>query len=223
MSRQNILSISLWAVVSVLLVGAGILQAAQPMDSDVAEIERQWAAINYQTSEQSKAKAFERLAKKAHEVSQRYPGQAEPLVWESIVLSSYAGSLSGLSKMSAMTQAKQARDLLLKAEKMRPTMSDGSVYTSLGALYFKVPGWPIGFGDNKKAYTYLKKALAMNPDGIDPNYFMGELLFYQNKYKEAYKALQKAKQSPPRPSREIADQGRRKEIDQLMVKVERFM
>ncbi len=223
MSRQNILGVSLWSIFSLLLLGTGILQAAQPMGSDVAEIERQWAAINYQTSEQSKSQAFERLAKKAHAVSELYPGQAEPLVWESIVLSSYAGSLSGLSKMSAMTQAKQARDLLLKAEKIRPTMADGSVYTSLGALYFKVPGWPIGFGDNQKAYTYLKKALAMNPDGIDPNYFMGELLFYQNKYKEAYQALQKAKQAPPRPSREIADQGRHKEISQLMSKVERFL
>ena len=39
-----------------------------------------------------------------------------------------------------------------------------------------MPGWPIGFGDKKKAEEYLKKALAANPDGIDPNFFYGDFL-----------------------------------------------
>jgi tetratricopeptide (TPR) repeat protein len=223
MSQQNVIHISIWTFVSMLLIGSGTLQAAQPMDAEVAQIQQQWAVVNYKTSKQSKTKAFEHLAQKAHAVSERYPNQAEPLVWESIVLSSYAGSLSGISKMGALSKVEQARDLLLKAEKINSTMLDGSIYTSLGALYYKVPGWPLGFGDNKKAYSYLQKALAVNPNGIDPNFFLGELLFYQNKYQEAYQVLQKAQKSPPRPSREIADQGRRKEVAQLIAKVKRFM
>lgn len=223
MLRINISKLVYWSIISVLLLGAGNLQAAQSMEAAVAEVERQWAAINYQTSEQSQTKAFERLAQKAHAVSERYPNSPEPLVWESIVLSSYAGSLSGLSKMNALSKAEQARDLLLKAEKINSTVQDGSIYTSLGALYFKVPGWPLGFGDNKKAYAYLQKALEINPNGIDPNYFLGELLFYQNKYKEAYQVLLKAQKSPPRPAREIADRGRREEVTQLLAKVKRFM
>lgn len=223
MLRLHIIKLVYWSCISVLLLGAGNLQAAQSMEAAVAEIERQWAAINYQTSEQSQSNAFERLAQKAHAVSESYPNSPEALVWESIVLSSYAGSLSGLSKMSALSKAEQARDLLLKAEKINSTVQDGSIYTSLGALYFKVPGWPLGFGDNKKAYAYLQKALEINPNGIDPNYFLGELLFYQNKYKEAYQVLLKAQKSPPRPSREIADQGRRAEVAQLLAKVKRFM
>lgn len=223
MIRLKFIRFSFWVLLSILLIGAGSLQAARPMDVAVAEIEHQWAVINYQTSDQSKTEAFERLAQKAHKVSELYPNRPEPLVWESIVLSSHAGSLSGLSKMGALSKAKMARDLLLKAEKISASMPDGSVYTSLGALYFKVPGWPLGFGDNKKAYAYLQKALEMNPNGIDPNYFLGELLFYQNKYKEAYQVLLKAQKSPPRPSREIADQGRRKEVSHLLAKVKRFM
>ncbi|MEJ2529508.1 MAG: tetratricopeptide repeat protein [Gammaproteobacteria bacterium] len=223
MFRQNILKFLSWSFISVLLIAAGNLQAASAMESEVAKIQHQWDVINYQTSEQSKSKAFERLAQQAHAVSERYPDRPEPLVWESIVLSSYAGSLSGLSKMGALSKAEQARDLLLKAEKINTSMKDGSIYTSLGALYFKVPGWPLGFGDNKKAYAYLQKALQLNPNGIDPNYFLGELLFYQNKYKEAYQVLQRAQKSPPRPSREIADQGRRKEVAHLIAKVKRFM
>jgi Tfp pilus assembly protein PilF len=50
-----------------------------------------------------------------------------------------------------------------------------------GALYYQVPGWPIGFGDKDKANELLKKALALNPDGIDPNYFYGDFLLKEKK------------------------------------------
>ena len=32
-----------------------------------------------------------------------------------------------------------------------PKALDGSAYASLGSLFYQVPGWPIGFGDDKKA------------------------------------------------------------------------
>jgi hypothetical protein len=54
-----------------------------------------------------------------------------------------------------------------------PRALQGSAYTSLGSLYYQVPGWPIGFGDDKRAEAMLLKALEINPDGIDPNYFYG--------------------------------------------------
>ena len=47
---------------------------------------------------------------------------------------------------------------------------DGAAYTSLGALYYQVPGWPLGFGDDAAARTMLRKGLAIDPDGIDANY-----------------------------------------------------
>ena len=206
-----------------LLAGSGNLQAADTFDAELAQIQRQWAVIKYQTAEQSQDIAFERLSQTAHSLSERHPNRAESLVWESIVLSSHAGSRRGLDKMGALSEVEQARDLLLKAEKIDATLLGGSVYTSLGALYAKVPGWPLGFGNKKKAHAYLQKALALNPKGIDPNYFMGELLFEQNKYQDAYKMLQKAQQSPQRPMRKLADQGRHKEIKKLMSKIKRFM
>ena len=71
-----------------------------------------------------------------------------------------------------------SKNLLLQAEKIDSNALNGSIYTSLGSLYYKVPGWPIGFGDNSKALIYLKKALQINPNGIDANYFYakGKLL-----------------------------------------------
>lgn len=100
-----------------------------------------------------------------------WPERAEPLVWEGIVLASWAGAKGGLG---ALKLAKQARDQLLRAEQIDPSALNGSVYTSLGSLYYQVPGWPLGFGDDDKAREYLEKALTMNPDGIDPNFFYGD-------------------------------------------------
>ena len=48
-----------------------------------------------------------------------------------------------------------------------------------GFPYYQVPGWPVGFGDDEKAEQLLKQALAINPTGIDPNFFYGDFLLDQ--------------------------------------------
>ena len=67
-----------------------------------------------------------------------------------------------------------------------------SAYTSLGSLYYQVPGWPVGFGNKAKAEQLLKQALAINPNGIDPNFFYGDYLLEQGRKAEARQALDKA-------------------------------
>ncbi len=97
---------------------------------------------------------------------------------------------------------------------------NGSAYTSLGTLYFKVPGWPAGFGNNKKAEALLKKALAINPGGIDSNYFYGDYLIDRKRYADAERYLRAAIAAKPRPDRPVADMGRHKEIDAALAIVE---
>lgn len=79
-----------------------------------------------------------------------------------------------------------------------------------------MPGWPIGFGDGDKADQLLREALKINPNGIDSNYFWADHLYRQKRYAEATAALHKALQAPPRPGRELADQGRRADIAALL-------
>ncbi len=130
--------------------------------------------------------------------------------------STYAG-VKG--PFGAMSLAKEARDALLDAEKMNPAVLDGSVYTSLGTLYYKVPGGIIGFGDKTLAREYLEKALTLNPDGIDPNYFYAEFLYEQKDYDAARRVLAKAGRAPARADRPLADAGRRREIEVLREKL----
>jgi tetratricopeptide (TPR) repeat protein len=82
-----------------------------------------------------------------------------------------------------------------------------------------VPGWPIGFGDADKAQPLLEEALKINPNGIDPLYFWGDHLFRQGHYAQAKEALEKALLAPPRSGRELADAGGRKDIQLLLVDV----
>ena len=91
-------------------------------------------------------------------------------------------------------------------------MLDGSAFTSLGSLYYQVPGWPISFGNDDKAESMLKKALPVNPNGIDPNFFRGDYLAQDGRKAEAIVYLKKAQQAASRVGRANADRGRQQEI-----------
>ena len=167
-------------------------------------------------SEGAFAPGFEALLEDARAFAEANPQRAEAMVWHGIVASTYAG-VKG--PFGALSLAKEARDALHAAEALDPAVLDGSVYTSLGTLYSKVPGGMIGFGDKDLARDYLKKAIAANPDGIDPNYFYAEFLFEEDDYAAARDALLKAQRAPKRPDRPLADEGRRAEIEALLARV----
>ena len=190
-----------------------------PLDAAIAKLQHDWATAYYKTPEKDKEAAFEKLVKEAHEVSAANPGRAEPLIWEGIITSTLA---KYQSSFSAGGTAKVARDLLLAAEKIDANALHGSVLTSLGSLYYKVPRF-ISFGDHGKARDYLERALKVNPDGIDPNFFYGEFMLEQGNYTKAVEHLKKALSAPPRPGREDADEGRRKEIQQILKNAEQHM
>ena len=85
-------------------------------------------------------------------------------------------------------------------------------------MYYKVPAWPISFGDKDKAKEYLEKSLEMNPKGIDSNYFYADFLYEQGRYGRAVEYFERAIAAPARVGREDADQGRRKEAKEGLLK-----
>ncbi|MBI5461843.1 MAG: hypothetical protein HY941_06630 [Gammaproteobacteria bacterium] len=202
-----------------LWLGAFALTAAAQDDAlanGIAAIQHEWARIHYQLPKDQQDAAFVKLEEQADALDKTYANRAEPKIWKAIVLSTHAGVKGGLG---ALSKVKAARDLLLEAEKIDANALNGSLYTSLGSLYYQVPGWPIGFGDDDKAEAMLKKALAINPDGIDPNYFYGDFLQRQGRAAEALVVLEKALHAPPRPARADADTGRRREVEALIAEV----
>ncbi len=204
-----------------LILASPWVAAESAFDTDLAAFQNAWAEANYRSANaETKLRALEALSTQAAALSRRYPDRAEALVWEGIILSTYAGAKGGLG---ALGLAKQAREKLQSAMKIDPETLDGSAYTSLGTLYHKVPGFPLGFGDDKKARAYLERALQISPEGIDPNYFYGEYLFDKGEYTQAIRHLDKALAAAPRPNRQLADEGRRQEIKELMARVREKM
>ena len=206
----------LFAGLLALCCALPLTAVAAPLDEAVIELQRDWEVIRYQTPAAEREKRFEALAARAHQTSESFPGRSEPLVWEGIVVSSLAGEKGGLGALSLVKQAKKIYEQAISID---GKALDGSAYNSLGVLYYKVPGWPLGFGDKAKARELLQKALAINPQGIDPNYFYGEFLVETDYADDAVSYLERALQAPPRPGRQIADTGRREEVRTLLAKV----
>lgn len=187
--------------------------------TDIHTLQTRWAEIKYQTPQADQEKVFVALVAEAEQL-RKANNSAPYLIWEAIIRSTYAGAKGGLG---ALDEVKQAKKLLEQAIELDPTAMNGSAFTSLGSLYYRVPGWPVGFGDDKKAREMLLKGLSYNPDGIDSNYFYGDYLLDQKQYTQAIAAFEKALQAPPRPGRESADAGRKGEIEAAMAEAKKHL
>lgn len=197
-----------------LLLSVSLTQLAfadDKLDAELAALQHDWAKANYSTPKAEQEAAFKTLTEQAHQLSEKHQNAPEALIWEAISNAGYAKAKGGIG---ALKYAEKARDLLLASENANPDALQGSAYTSLGSLFYKVPGWPIGFGDKKKAKAYLEKALKLNPTGIDSNFFYADFLSTQGEYAKAVDYYKKALEAPARPGREDADAGRRAEAEE---------
>ena len=194
------------------------LPAHAALSDDLAGLQNEWARIKYQVAgKDAKLAAIAPLGKKAASITAANPDSAEAKIWEAIILATDANitkSLSGLPKVE------KARDLLSESLKMSPRAMDGAAHMTLGSLYYQVPGWPVGFGNDELAEQHLKAALEINPNGMVTNYWYGEFLLDVGRATEAATYLNRALKAPIRPERKVADEGRRKEIEAALAKAQ---
>ena len=191
------------------------------MDEDIFKLQKSWEEIKYQMPVSQQEKGFEELLSQSEKITAKYPDRAEPLIWQGIIEGTFAGVRNGISgQIAALSLVKSAKKSFDEAIKINANALHGSAYTSLGSLYYQVPPWPIAFGDNNKAKEYLLKGLELNPNGIDANYFYGDYLFQRGDLIKSEEVLNKALQAPARPGREGADGGRKKEINELLKKIQ---
>ena len=205
-------SLALLAVLALTPLARG-----DALDDDLVQLQHDWEVIRYQTPAHDREKRFEALAARAHRVVQAQPQRAEPRVWEGIILSSWAVEKGG---WGALRLVRQARAMYESALRIDDHALDGSAYTGLGALYYKVPGWPVGFGDKQRARQLLDQALALNPAGIDTNFCYGEYLVETGHPEQAVPYLERALRAPVRPGHRVADTGRHEEARALLAKAQ---
>ena len=202
------------------LSGIFIQTVSAGVDEDVFQLKKTWEQLKYKTPVSEQEKGFELLLAQSEKVTAKYPGKAEPLVWQGIIEGTFAGVRNGIrGQLAALSLVKDAKQHFEQAIQIDSHGSNGAAYTSLGSLYYQVPPWPIAYGDNDKAKEMLLKGLEINPDSIDANYFYGEFLFKAGELNKATESLKKGLLADPREGREVADEGRKKEINDLLKKI----
>jgi len=199
------------------LAGSANASNNPAMDAAVRRINDQWAHIRYQVADRNEQyRQLDVLAGEAAQVSARYPGRAEPLLWQGIVVSEEAARASVLRQLGF---ARSAREILEKAQGIDPNVADGGVKMSLGVLYYRVPGFPIGFGNTAKARALLEAALKQDPNGLDNNFFYADFLNDEGHPAQAKQYVQRGLQAPVNAARPVWDAGRRAEMRALLVKI----
>ena len=211
--------ISLFSFI-VLLMGSLCTPSSQAADSlspEVRRLQTKWEAIKFGVPEgDDQTKQMNALGEDADAVAARLPGMPEALIWDGIITSERA---SMASAFSALGLAKRARDILEQVYKMAPAKLDAGATTSLGVLYYRVPGFPIGFGDKAKARQLLDQAVKLAPAGLDAWYFYGDFLYEQKEYPKAAEVFRHALSLPPHPDRPLWDKNRRLVIEERLASI----
>lgn len=181
-------------------------------------IQQKWAQIKYSEnlSKDKKIEAFNLLITAIEKLRAEKERDVPLRIWHGTVLSTKASLVGGLS---ALGDIEKARDLLEESLILDDKALDGFAHSILGSMYYKVPGWPIAFGDDEQALEHLKKAVLLDPYGLDSNFYYGEYLFEEDEYVEALVYFEKALDAKKRSNQKIWEEGRRAEIRDFIKKI----
>ncbi|MGD9592229.1 MAG: tetratricopeptide repeat protein [Candidatus Berkiella sp.] len=189
------------------------------LDAQIVKLRTDWAIAKFQTPKNKQIPEFEQLIQRAQALYQKYPNNPEVLTWYATILSTYSSLKGGLG---VLPHLKKAKALLEQAINLNSRIENGLAYGVLGAIYARVPGWPIAFGSKDKARSYLQMAVKISPQGSDSNYYYGDFLVDTGNYEEGRRHLEIAQKAPVRKGYEIQDRGRKSEIAASLAKLQRL-
>ncbi|MCS2609198.1 tetratricopeptide repeat protein [Halomonas dongshanensis] len=182
-------------------------------ESELFSLKNRWEHTVTQMPANQRQATLETLAAEAKALAEADPSQADVLVWQGIILASYARERGGLG---ALGTAGDARDVLERAIELDPDGANGSAYVTLGALYDRAPGRPLGFGNSTTAERMFQRALAIRPNGIDVNFYYAAFLNEEGNTQAAREHAQRAVAGTPRQGREASDEALRGEAQALL-------
>jgi len=80
------------------------------VDEDVFQLKKTWEQLKYKTPLSEQEKGFELLLNQSEKVTAKYPGKAEPLVWQGIIEGTFAGVRNGIrGQLAALALVKDAK------------------------------------------------------------------------------------------------------------------
>lgn len=187
--------------------------AATAYQSELFSLKNRWEHTVAEMPANQRKNTLETLTGEAQQLVDQHPNESAVLVWQGIVLASYARERGGLG---ALGTAGDAREALEKAIELDPQGGNGSAYVTLGALYDRVPGRPLGFGNSETAERMFQRALAIRPDGIDVNYYYAAFLEEEGNSQAAREHAQRAVNGTARDDRQLSDEALRQEAQAML-------
>ncbi|MFY0989656.1 hypothetical protein [Halomonas sp. C05BenzN] len=182
-------------------------------EAEVDTLKQRWERVTTELPEGERRGDLKALAAEAERLAGAHPDAAMPQVWHGIIEASHARERSGLG---ALSSARTARDALEAAIELDPRGADGSAYVTLGALYDRVPGGLVGFGDSETAERMFRRALEIRPEGIDVNFYFAAFLEEEGRLDEAREHARRAVEGQAREGRGASDEALREEAGELL-------
>lgn len=217
--RKSSAALSRLLLLSMALgVATPVFASSDPaFDGALHNLEIRWETVKFTIPPGDKQTAeMEKVGAEADALLASHPNRVEARIWDGILKSEQA---SMASAFSALSLAKEAKALLETAAAADPVALDAGAPTSLGVLYYRVPGFPIAFGDTKKAGALLEQATVSAPNGLDAWYFYGDYLMTEGEKDKAKQAFAHALTIPENPDRPLWDKSRRLVIKEDLAKL----
>lgn len=208
-----------YRIVNLLLTAAlfAVMPAHAAFEDELSTLQQHWANIRYQVKADDRKKPLEKLVVEADAFVAKYSDKASAHLWAGTIRGSLAEAING---MSALSIVKEAKTNLEKSIELDPKAEDSYALGVLGMMYSKVPGWPVGFGDDKKAKELFKKGLEASPQGVNINYLYASYLFDKGDFQQAQTYIKKAEQAAAPGSADVWA-GRQQEIHELAEKIQK--
>ncbi|HDZ46159.1 hypothetical protein LCGC14_0055410 [marine sediment metagenome] len=210
-SRQSLSHLIITAAIGGTLMLSPITAIA--FEGELFSLKNRWEHTVTALPANQRESTLKSLADEARQLAGQYSDEAEVLVWQGIILASYARERGGLG---ALGTAGDARDALEKAIEIDPEGLNGSAYVTLGALYDRAPGRPLGFGNSNTAERMFQRALEIRPDGIDVNYYYAAFLKEEGNAQAAREHAQRAVNGTARENRQASDEALRRDAEALL-------
>ncbi|SJL83486.1 tetratricopeptide repeat protein [Vibrio palustris] len=198
----------------VLLGMWSTIAVASPLKATLNQLQHQWAVCEYQKAdEEKKQTCFQALVGDTNQHLSKHPDNLQLQTALAINLASLA-SVSGTS--DALDLIKQAKHRLEPLQATTTGQLHTAVLVTLGALYYRAPGWPISFGDDDKAAALLSEAVELSPNDITARYFYGDFLAQQGHKQQAIYSLKRGLESQSPHLHPLVIQGRKQDIHRLL-------
>ena len=144
------------------------------------------------------------------------PRDAAAHFWLGTAYGLYADVKGGVRAISYVNKFKAAIE---QAVRLDPLYENGAPLNTLGMMYFKAPGWPFSFGDDKKALELLRRSHRLSRPNMVVNRLLAEVVLEEVGKAEALRLVEAALAMPDRPGYVREDRKIRSELVALRKKI----